>query len=311
MNRCLITYEPCGTALYSTKGLSLLSKNLNDLKPLPFSAAEQRREAVLRIEKMSIQGVQPKLSAKLNVRQQQFDLTNIGGTFILKPQHTDFEELPQNEALSMRLAAFCGLEVPLSGLVLSKDGSLTYFVKRFDRFGKGKKLATEDFAQLSNQTRETKYRSSMEKVGEIIDTFCSFPAVEKTKLFHLVLFNFLIGNEDAHLKNFSLINVKDKITLSPCYDLVNSTIVLNGHNIEETALPLNGKKRKLTRDLLIRYYAQERLKLTPKSVDIILQKISDAQPDWQNLISWSFLSDDMKTRYRALLAERLKILGLS
>ena len=308
MNHCLITYQTCGNARYSPNGLALLSKSLTDLEKLPFSALEQRQEAVLRAEKMSIQGVQPKLSAKLNVRKQCFELTDTGGTFILKPQHNDFAELPENEAITMRLAAVCGIEVPLAGLVRSKDGSLTYFIKRFDRLPKGLKLAVEDFTQLTGNSRDTKYRSSMEKLSDVIDQFCSFPAVEKAKLFQIVLFNFLIGNEDAHLKNFSLITKNDKVELSPAYDLVNSSIVLRG-TIEELALPLDGKKRKLTKDIFLKY-GKERLKLSDKTIEKTLQNLADKQAEWQRLLSICFLSDDMKIKYIALLAKRLKVLGL-
>ena len=306
MNHCLISYQPCGDAFYSPNGLSLLAKRLTNLQELPFSALEQRQEAVLRAEKMSIQGVQPKLSAKLNVRQQCFELTDTGGTFILKPQHNDFAELPENEAITMRLAAACGINVPLSGLIKSKDSSLTYFIKRFDRLTKNQKLHVEDFAQLSGNSRDTKYRSSMEKLSDVIEQFCSFPAVEKGKLFQIVLFNFLIGNEDAHLKNFSLITQNDKIELSPAYDLVNSTIVLRGV-IEELALPLDGKKRKLTKDSFIQY-GQKRLKLSPKIIENVLQNLSDVQPEWQRLLDICFLSDDLKNKYKTLLSKRLDVI---
>ena len=308
MNHCLITYQVCGDANYSPNGLAMLAKNLTDLQQLPFSALEQRQEAALRAEKMSIQGVQPKLSAKLNVRQQRFELADTGGTFILKPQHNDFAELPENEAITMRLAAVCGIEVPLSGLVRSKDDSLTYFIKRFDHMSKGQKLAVEDFAQLTGNSRETKYRSSMEKLSDVIDQFCSFPTVEKAKLFQTVLFNFLIGNEDAHLKNFSLITRNDKIELSPAYDLVNSSIILRG-TIEELALPLDGKKRKLTKDLFMKY-GKERLKLSDKTIEKTFQNLAEAQSEWQRLLAICCLSDGMKTKYKALLAKRLKVLGL-
>ncbi len=307
MNHCLITYAPCGDALYSAKGLNLLAKGLKNLNDLPFSALEQRQEAVLRAEKMSIQGVQPKLSATLNARQQGFELTDSGGTFILKPQHNDYPELPQNEAVTMYLAAISGIEVPLSGLIRSKDGSLTYFIKRFDRLPKGQKWAVEDFAQLTGNARDTKYRSSMEKLSDVIDTFCSFPAIEKAKLFQIVLFNFLIGNEDAHLKNFSLITRNDKIELSPAYDLVNSTIVLRGL-VEEIALPLNGKKRKLTKDLFLQY-GQKRLKLSEKTIEKILENLISVQNKWQDTLSVCCLSEEMKTKYQTLLAQRLAILS--
>ena len=265
MNYCRINYTPCAENPYSAEGLSLLSKRLQILTILPFSAEEQRREAVLHKEKMSIQGVQPKLGAHLNVRKNAFELADVGSTFILKPQSADFAQLPENEAVTMQMARVCGIEVPISGLIESKDGSFTYFIRRFDRLPKGEKLSVEDFAQLTGNNRDLKYQSSMEKVADVLNDFCAFPALEKIKLFKLLLFNFLIGNEDAHLKNWSLITRNNKIELSPAYDLLNSTIVLRGANIEELALPLAGKKRKLTRALLIDYYGRERLRLSEKT----------------------------------------------
>jgi serine/threonine-protein kinase HipA len=310
MNHCRITYEPCGDAAYSPKGLALLSKSLTQLNDLPFSAEEQRRDAVTRMEKMSIQGVQPKLSASLNVRQQGFDVVDTGGTFILKPQNANFPQLPENEAVTMCMAAKAGIEVPTTGLVCSIDGSFTYFIRRFDRLAKGQKLATEDFTQLLGHTRETKYDASMEKLADVLDQFCTFPALEKEKLFRLVLFNFLVGNEDAHLKNFTLITRQNKIELSPAYDLLNSTIVLRRQHIEEFALPLAGKKRKLNRQLLVKYYGKEHLKLSDKTIFKVLTDLQTAIPTWLHLLTVSFLPDDLKEKYHALLLKRIEILGL-
>ncbi len=310
MNHCLILYEPCGDAQYSLKGLALLSKNLKNLQNLPFSAEEQRREAILHAEKLSIQGVQPKLGARLNVRQGCFELSDTDSRFILKPQNRDFLQLPENEAVTMLMAAACGIETPVSGLVKSEDESLTYFIRRFDRLSKTQKLSVEDFAQLTHNNRERKYASSMERVAEVLEQFCSFPTIEKIKLFRLVLFNFLVGNEDAHLKNFSLITRNGKVELSPAYDLLNTTIALRGANIEEMALPLSGKKRKLTADLLIHYYGQDRLKLSGKSIEQVFSEIRKTSPIWMNLLEICFLNDDLKQKYRILLEKRLKILGL-
>jgi serine/threonine-protein kinase HipA len=310
MNYCRITYEPCGEKAYSLQGLNLLSKRLKDLESLPFSADEQRREAVLHKEKMSIQGVQPKLGAHLNVRKNAFELSDVGSTFILKPQNIDFPHLPDNEAVTMQMARICGIEAPISGLIGSKDDSLTYFIRRFDRLTKGQKLAVEDFAQLTGNDRELKYRSSMEKVAEVITEFCSFPALEKVKLFRLTLFNFLVGNEDAHLKNWSLITRNGKIELAPAYDLLNSTIVLRGPNIEEFALPLAGKKRKLTRELLVDYYGRERLKLSEKSIEQVLNDFQKAEVEWERLLSVCFLSPDLKEKYKELLHQRKQILKI-
>jgi serine/threonine-protein kinase HipA len=157
MNRCPITYQdiPSG-ARYSGDGLRLLSRRLNDLKELPYSAEEQVREAIARATKMSIQGVQPKLSARLNVAAEIFDIVDTGGRYILKPQ-IHYPEVPQNEDLTMKLAEIAGIEVPVHGLVYSKDRTLTYFIERFDRSGGKEKVPVEDFAQLLGMTRDDKY----------------------------------------------------------------------------------------------------------------------------------------------------------
>ncbi|HNX89289.1 MAG TPA: HipA domain-containing protein, partial [Paludibacteraceae bacterium] len=223
MKRCPITYEPSGKSLYSDKGLKMLSQNLSTLELLSYTAGEQRAEAMARATKLSIQGVQPKLSAILNIKDSRFQLVDTGGKYILKPQHHIYPQLPENEDVTMRMAKAAGINVPLHGMIWSKDMSLTYFIKRFDRAGHKDRIPVEDFAQLAGLSRDTKYNYTMEELVLLIDEFCTFPVIEKAKLFRLVLFNFLTGNEDMHLKNFSVIRNGDKIELSPAYDLVNST----------------------------------------------------------------------------------------
>jgi len=309
MNRCPITYLPCGEKRYSDAGLRLLSKGLKGLKELEYSAEEQRKEAYNRASKMSIQGIQPKLSALLNVKEEKFELVDKGGKFILKPQHAIFQQMPENEDVTMKMAKEAGLEVPLHGLIWSIDGTLTYFIKRFDRAGRRERIPVEDFAQLAGLSRDTKYNSSMEQVVHLINEYCTFPALEKLKLFKLTLFNYLTGNEDMHLKNFSIITREDKVTLSPCYDLLNTTIEFKDQE-EETALPVRGKKKNLTRSMLINYFGKERCDLTDKSVENVLRTIFSAIPRWKELIEISFLSAEMKEKYLYLLNSRLEILQL-
>jgi serine/threonine-protein kinase HipA len=309
MNICPITFKPCGKEKYSAEGLKLLSKNLVQLNDLPLTQEEQLREAAVRADKMSIQGVQPKLSAKLNPQNLVFDIVDRGGEYILKPQNNFYAELPENESLTMKLAELIEIEVPLNGMIYSSDGKFTYFIKRFDRYGKNKKLSVEDFAQLAGKSRETKYDYSMEKLVNLLDTFCTFPAIEKVKLFRLTIFNFLIGNEDMHLKNFSLITRENKVELSPAYDLINTTIVLPGEP-EEIALPLGGKKKNLTVKLLLDYFGKERLKLNDKIIAHVLKKINAELTNWEKLITISFLSDAMKQKYLHLLKTRIKRIGL-
>ena len=309
MNRCPITYEVCGEERYSRRGLNQLARGLTRLNDLPFTAEEQREEAVARTARMSIQGVQPKLSARLKVREGSLEVVDIGGRYILKPQSALYPEVPENEDLTMKLAATVGIETPSHGMIYSKDGTRTYFIRRFDRFGRKRKLPVEDLAQLSGATRDTKYTSSMEKASHILD-FCTFPVLEKLKFFRLTLFCFLTGNEDMHLKNFSLITQNSKIELSPAYDLLNTTLILPNPQ-EETALPLNGKRRNLTRHDLVDYFALERLNLPSTAADDVLNAVQRGLGDWEEMIQASFLSDSARQAYLDLTNQRAVVLGLS
>ncbi len=304
MNRCPITYEPCGDNKYSEKGLRLVTPKLKSLHDLPFTASELRIEAANRAKKISIQGVQPKLSAVISVTNQQFEIVDLYGNFIIKPQNDLLPELPENEDLTMRLAKVYGIDVPMHGLIYGKDQSLSYFIKRFDRYGKGKKYATEDFAQLSGNSRDTKYNFTMEKMVSILDEYCTFPAIEKAEFFKRVLFFFVTGNEDMHLKNFSLITKGGITTLSPAYDFLNSSIAIK-HPEVEMALILKGKKSNIEKVDLIDYYAMERMELNAKTVDKILSDMFTCVPRWKQLVEISFLSDEMKEKYVSLLDKRL------
>ena len=304
MNRCPISYQVVEGGKYSTKGLKLLSRSLSTLADLPFSAQEQRQEAARRMKRMSIQGVQPKLSAVLNTRKNTFEIVDIHGKFIIKPQSDTYPQLPENEDLTMRMASVVGIETPLHGLVYGKDGYFSYFIKRFDRGTKNKKLAVEDFAQLAKKTRDTKYDYTTEKLIKLIDQYCTFPVIEKIKFFRLILFSFLTGNEDMHLKNFSLITRNNKVEFSPAYDLLNSTLALGGAE-EELALSLAGKKKNFQRREIIDYLGVERLGLNQNILQEEEKLFLTAANEWRNLIQISFLSEENKNEYLNILNKRL------
>ena len=309
MNRCPITYEllPEGEA-YSQRGLAMLNRKLRSLAPLEFTAEQQRQEAISRAGKMSVQGLQLKLSAVLRISQGRFEVVNRGGHYILKPQSLEFPELPENEDLTMRMASAVGIKAPVHGLLRSVDGSITYFIKRFDREGRDR-LPVEDFAQLSGKSRDTKYDSSMEKVASVIEAFCTFPALERVRLFERTLFSFLVGNEDMHLKNFSLITKNEKVELAPAYDLLNTTIALRDAK-EEIALPIKGKKSRLTRNDLLNYFARERLQINERVLSDVLSRFAEARSAWSDLLGRSFLSPHAKQKYAAILAERGHLMQL-
>ncbi|MFV5693502.1 HipA domain-containing protein [Flavobacterium sp. LT1R49] len=283
----------------------MITPKLTALNDLPFTAAEQRQEAANRAKKLSIQGVQPKLSAVISVVNLQFEIVDQFGNYIIKPQNDIFPELPENEDVTMKMAKVYGLDVPLHGLIYSKDGSLSYFIKRFDRYSKGKKYATEDFTQLTGNSRDTKYDYTMEKLVRVIDDYCTFPAIAKADFFKRVLFCFITGNEDMHLKNFSVITKAGKTTLTPVYDFLNSSISIKNPQ-EELALSLKGKKSDFKSTELIDYYARERLELNNKTIDAILSDMNKSLSRWTQLVEISFLSDIMKEKYLKLMENRIR-----
>jgi serine/threonine-protein kinase HipA len=311
MANCPINLEPLPTGRsYSETGLRSIHSKLKHLEPLEYSYAAQLAEVRQRSDKMSIQGVQPKLSAVLKLKDSSFALVDRGGRFILKPNPLAYEEVPANEALTMRMAAEVGIEVPVHGLLRAKDDSWVYFVKRYDREGRTGKVHVEDFAQLSGATRVTKYDSSLERVVQLVEQFCTFPAIEKPKLAKRLLFCFLTGNEDMHLKNFSIWMQDGVVSLTPAYDLLNSTLVLENAK-EESALPLQGKKRKLTKELWLDYFCKERLNLNEGQIDKIVKDLQKAMPAFNELIKQSLLSEDRQAGYRTILHARAKRLGLN
>jgi hypothetical protein len=154
LKRCPITYEEIPShRRYSVKGLRQISNALTDLEDFPFTAEEQRKEAEALSSKLSIQGVQPKLSVKLNAKRKIFEIVDRGGRYIFKPQVERFKSLPENEDATMKLASISGIEVPFHGLIYSKNGSLTYFIRRFDRQDQKGKLHIMDEMHTPDSSR--------------------------------------------------------------------------------------------------------------------------------------------------------------
>lgn len=313
MKRCPITYQPFeGPGMYSAQGLRLLSPKLSGLAPLPFSKQALLQEAASRATKMSIQGVQPKLSAALNRGAGLFELVDTGGQFILKPDHPYWPQVPENEDLTMRLVATVGIETPVHGLVGTASGEWCYFIKRFDRGPRHVKYPMEDLAQVTGQDRETKYRSSIEKVAKAVKAHASFPTLELAKLWQVVLISYLTCNGDMHLKNFSLVtDAKGIVKLSPAYDHVNTRLILGKAEDEQFALTLRGKRNRLKPDDLLSYLPAEVLGLPTKVAAVAVRKVQAALPQWPGLIAASFLTDERKEAYLALVQERAQELGWS
>ncbi len=290
-------HETCSKKLFG----STRPPHLEDVDHLIESAA-----AKFLAKRIVITGVQRKLSLHLSAKNSdRFTILGaLGGNYILKPQSFEYPGLPENEAATMQMASLFGIQTALSGLVRLKDGSCAYITKRFDRRGK-KKLALEDFCQLTETPTEQKYRSSYEKVARTIEKYSHFPGDDKLRLLESLLFCFVTGNADMHLKNYSLLrNQNGKIMLSPAYDLLSTRLVLSAkEDSEEMALTLVGKRSRFKETDFADF--ANRLKIPKNVYDSVLARLFKCHASFIDLIERSFLPIDLKATYKDLIASRL------
>ena len=269
---------------------------------VPFSTPDIAVEAQKMVGRMSISGIQPKLSLIHERKSHQMTVAETGGSYILKPQTERFESLPENENLCMCIASACGISVPSHGLIPLSDGRLAYLVKRFDRLEDGSKLQQEDFQQLL-QTND-KYKGSYEQIANVIRKYSDVPGLDLVELFERALLNYVLGNGDAHLKNFSLIKEENiGYHLSPVYDLVNSRLVLPEER-EEMCLSLQGKKNRFSRKDFIKL--AEHFELTNKQSANSLLRLHDIKPAIENMIEESFLNERLKDRFFEIYRKRME-----
>jgi len=247
--------------------------------------------------RMSISGVQPKLS--MSRQGSRLVPVTTGGQFILKPQTERFPLLPQNENLCMNIAKILKVDTPPHGLLDLQDGSPAYLIRRFDRTQDGKKLRCEDFAQIFGE--DDKYSGSMEKIGKKIRELSGVPGLDVQLFFERVLLNFLLGNGDAHLKNFSMLESDGGgLRLSPAYDIVCSKAVIPRE--ADCALTLNGKQNKIGRGDFKRF--ADTLKIPPKVLSGILDRFERSYPIMVEVIPQSRLSANMQDTVTQIVKER-------
>ena len=244
---------------------------------------------------------QTKLSLHLSKDKDEYRLTLIGYPlgYILKPETKEYHCIARAEHLVMLMANAASIQTPLHALIRLKDDSYAYITKRIDR-RKNVKVHMEDFCQLSNRLTEDKYHSSYEQVAKVIDKYSSYSMLDKVELFYRLLFCFVTCNSDMHLKNFSLIEEKDNVYLSPFYDLLPVNVLINDY--EEVALTLNSKKRNLRKNDFIKF--GENIKLDRKTIDRLISKIINYESIFIDMIKESLLEEEQKEKFIILMKER-------
>ena len=311
-NRCLYCYgklndgedfhESCSKKFFGVTVPPKLPYSLNQMDELAKNVVEHS---------VSIPGVQAKLSMSLvnESRKKNNDRLTVvgalGGNYIFEPPSQQFVEMPQNEHLTMRIAEAYGLNVVPSSLIRLKSGELSYICKRIDRTEKGEKIHMLDMFQITEAF--DKYKSSMEKVGKALHTYSENTLLDKVTFFELSVFCYLMGNNDMHLKNFSMIKSATGWVLASAYDLLNVSIILP-EDTEELALTLEGKKKKLKKDHFINL--AKGLGLTNKQIDGVFNRMKKNKPLAEEWVRKSFLSEEMKLAYTEVMFARYQQLKL-
>lgn len=309
--KCLYCYEKlkesendfhpkCSMKFFGSRTNYILDINNEDIDKL---ASESINRS------LSVPGVQKKLSLELKKIKKKTRLTIAGfkGKYILKPPSAEYVELPENEDLTMHLAEISGIQTAAHSLIRFASGELAYITKRFDRIN-GNKIQSEDMNQLTGNLTSDKYYGSVEKIGKLTDKYCTFNLLDKIKLFRQIIFCFITGNADMHLKNFSIIKKTDgHITLSPAYDMLSTKLVIP-EDAEDTALTINGKKRNLKAGDF--YVLAERFGIEKKVRAEILNDFRNRIPVMNEFIGKSFLSEDLKSEYGNLISEKAGILNI-
>lgn len=306
MSKCLYCYKELAPGEVDFhKGCCRKFFGTGTAPTLDYTRAEMDQLAAQVIQSQTtLTGVQPKLSLNLDKHRDSQKLTIVGlwGGYIFKPQTDRFAQLPENEDLTMHLAEIARIKTVPHTLIRMKDGSIGYLTRRIDRTAGGEKIAMEDMCQLTERQTEHKYRSSYEQIGKAIRKYSSQPQLDMVDFLEMVYFSWLTGNNDMHLKNFSLYSPKDRPVLTPAYDLLNAAVA-NPSDEEELALTLNGKKKRIKdTDFLAAF----RTLGVPEIVfDRLKNKYIGLLPRFRDSIQSSFLDKDMKAAYIALIENRL------
>ena len=311
MSKCLYCYKPldenqedyhpkCMMAFYGTKHAPVLPYRLSEMEKLA-------KEAV--VQSITVPGVQPKLSlgwiktAVENGHQGRLTIMDaLEGNYILKPQNADYPQMPENEHLSMKLAELFKMDIVPVNMIRLQSGELCFITKRIDRNKDGSKNHMIDFLQILELT--DKYMGTMETLGKTIGELSANTLLDKLRFFESTVFNFIIGNNDMHMKNYSMFLLEMGWALSPFYDLLNVKMILPKDK-EDTALLLGGKKNNFNKGYFDRLGAV--LKLNNKQMNVVYKRLQKWLPEANKLIERSFLDVNRQTAYKELIAERTKL----
>lgn len=293
-------------------------------EPSPDTETEEANEAVKSVGRISLSGAQPKFSIVDDDDKLRYIRKGEQGTFILKPRPTGYQIINKdycaaNEHITMQIASqIYGIETAVNALCFFEDGTPAYITRRFDVHSKGK-YKQEDFAALLGYTKDNagpnyKYdKASYEECAEIIHRYVKAALIDIRRFFRLILFNFITLNDDAHLKNFSLIERNGEYRLSPAYDLINTSLQLYNPHIFALSKGLFKEGMSFSDTRTIRRSDFEafgkRIGLPDKVIKQDIDMFTAEQPLAKELLNRSFLSPSLQKQYWIAFDYRRKMLN--
>ena len=314
MSKCLYCYQEleegqvdfhpeCSRKFFGSKTVPILPYTRDNMSDL----ARQ----VIRTS-ASVTGVQAKMSLDVDRggknEPDKFTIVGLWGKYIFKPQSAKYPSLPQLEDLTMKMAEAAHIRTARHTLIRLADGELGYLTIRMDRGRKGEKISMLDMCQLSNRLTEHKYYGTYQQLAETVKRYSSAPMLDVQRYWEVVLFSWITGNSDMHCKNFSLIDTGNgEYALSPAYDLL-AVLLADPEDTEEMAMSftVGGAKNGFDRSTFMSAFTQSGIPIAV--ANRMIERMKGFLPQWEELISQSFLSDKMKTDYCRLLNERIKLL---
>ena len=298
-------HQKCAKTFFGSSKLPILDISDETLKRL---AQESTNKG------FTVPGVQKKLSLHLTEENlPRLTLVNYPTGYIFKPQTEEYKNLPEAEYLVMQMAKHIGIKtVPFALIKMNGSGELAYITKRIDRVsvgGKMQMLAMEDFCQLEERLTEDKYKGSYERCAKVINKYSSMARFDLTELYLRLVFSFVVGNSDMHLKNFSMIEKTEgsgEYVLSSAYDLLPVNAIMP-EDEEEFALTMCKKKRKINRKDFLLF--AEQIGIEKISAEKMLAKVINEKENFISMVDESYLSKQMKDALKALISTRIKSLN--
>ena len=296
-----LDYHPkCLLAFYGTRHAPTFPYRLSEIEELAKEAAQLS---------ITVPGVQPKLSLGWikttlgNGHQGRLTIIDaLDGNFILKPQNAAYAQMPENEHLTMKLAQLFRINVVPINLIRMQSGELCFIKKRIDRNPDGSKNHMIDFLQILEA--EDKYKGTLEKLGKTIGELSANTFLDKLRFFEVTVFNYITGNSDMHLKNYSMLLSEVGWVLAPFYDLINVKLILPKDK-EDTALMLGGMKEKFNKGYFDRFGLV--LQLNDKQINAVYRRLGKWLPQALEMIDRSFLTPENKAHYKEMIVSRSKL----